>query len=451
MHAVIIAALFFTKLGLDTYLEKNDEASKYPFRIGRKSTSPATVLTNTALILLMVLFFIGCIVFFDERSYIQCVLTGLLSVLCMVILCCGNSPLIFYDKDSIHIRRLLKFHTLSPGDFTESVHDKKKRSYKIYFGAKSFSVPDYYPGIDFLIENLNALKTLFSTRGGTDFLKEYIKERTGKSSFILHADFERDAGPRDSKFGGLPYWNPKMEYPKDGDGCAMQLLCQINFSELHEKTDFQPGGEKDLLPKKGILQFFISTDSENLWTIHNDVEQENWRIVFHDEIDESISEDDVKQLVPDADFLDWSILQKTCAINFSEETSYMKPRDFQFDALLKDAAGKLTQDEITALDAVRCWNCYMNPYADDLCQMLYQSECYILGHPDFAFVDPRESTVTEDSRSFYDTTLLQINFEAADHELFEDDTCPDPMTFLINSEDLSRQDFSRVLCCWSLF
>jgi len=79
--------------------------------------------------------------------------------------------------------------------------------------------------------------------------------------------------------------------------------------------------------------------------------------------------------------------------------------------------------------------------------MLYQSECYILGHPDFAFVDPRESTVTEDSRSFYDTTLLQINFEAADHELFEDDTCPDPMTFLINSEDFARQDFSRVMCC----
>ena len=447
MLAFMMAVFFFMKLVLDPYQEIMVESAKYPFRIRRKSPSPAKEITNIALILLMIFFVIGCIVFYLDGEYLQCVLTGILSVSCMAILCEKNAILIYYDKNSIHIRRHLKYHVLSPGDFTESVHDKKRRKYIISFGAKSFSVPDYFPGIDFLVENLNALKTLFSTREGMDFLKDFIRERTGKSSFILHADFERVAGLRDSKFGGLPYWNPKMEYPKDEDGCGMQLLCQINFSELHEKVDIQPGGEKDLLPKKGILQFFISTDPENLWAIYDDVEQKNWRIVFHDEIDESISEDDVKPLAPDTDCLEWSLLQKTCAINFSEETSYMKPRDFQFDALLKDAAGKLTRDENAVLDAVRCWNYLMNPYADDLFQMLYQSECYILGHPDFAFVDPRESTVTEDSRSFYDTTLLQINFEAADHELFEDDTCSDPMIFLINSEDFARQDFSRVMCC----
>src|SRR5512145_759243 len=56
-----------------------------------------------------------------------------------------------------------------------------------------------------------------------------------------------------SRFGGCPYFPKGLEYPVDSKGQAMFLLAQINFGETPKLESF---------PEKGILQFYISGESD---------------------------------------------------------------------------------------------------------------------------------------------------------------------------------------------
>ena len=50
---------------------------------------------------------------------------------------------------------------------------------------------------------------------------------------------------RKSKVGGTPYWPENTPYPD------MRFIAQINFEDVPRT---------ELLPTKGILQFFVGTD-----------------------------------------------------------------------------------------------------------------------------------------------------------------------------------------------
>ena len=83
---------------------------------------------------------------------------------------------------------------------------------------------------------------------------EKIKEMTGTPAiFIDRKPNTAEPSLTDSKFGGLPYWDLEKEYPTDSKGRKMMLLAQINFSDL---STFDT-----VLPKEGMLQFFIMTFS----------------------------------------------------------------------------------------------------------------------------------------------------------------------------------------------
>ena len=77
----------------------------------------------------------------------------------------------------------------------------------------------------------------------------------------------------DSKYGGQPYWNPNRPFPCDPAGNDLALIAQFNLSKLPADTLL------DILPKQGILQFFISTDP-SLW-------EQSYKVVYHDTIDYS--------------------------------------------------------------------------------------------------------------------------------------------------------------------
>lgn len=64
----------------------------------------------------------------------------------------------------------------------------------------------------------------------------------------------------DSKIGGMPYIPAGGSYPVSKAGENLLLLIQINFAQVHE----QVGQDKDfdILPKKGFLQIFVDTTSE---------------------------------------------------------------------------------------------------------------------------------------------------------------------------------------------
>ncbi len=84
-----------------------------------------------------------------------------------------------------------------------------------------------------------------------------------------------------SKFGGYPYWPKDMEYPVNSNGEKLILLAQINLSDV---TD-------PLLPKEGLLQFFISNDD-----VLGYDDEKGYKVIYHKDIDPTVSETTVKDL-----------------------------------------------------------------------------------------------------------------------------------------------------------
>lgn len=77
-------------------------------------------------------------------------------------------------------------------------------------------------------------------------IASFIKQQTRKAAYAL--TLQKGTAPDlfDSKFGGLPYWKPDMQYPVDRTGRKMLLLAQINFDRA--TVD-------ERLPQQGMLQF----------------------------------------------------------------------------------------------------------------------------------------------------------------------------------------------------
>ncbi len=84
---------------------------------------------------------------------------------------------------------------------------------------------------------------------------EEIKRISARQAVNIQIAPKKKPQITDSKFGGIPYWNLAMEYPRAKDGSLLMLLAQINLDELNREGK-NPGGK---LPKCGMLQFFIAT------------------------------------------------------------------------------------------------------------------------------------------------------------------------------------------------
>ena len=79
---------------------------------------------------------------------------------------------------------------------------------------------------------------------------EEIKRISARQAINIRIEPEKKPQITDSKFGGIPYWDMKMEYPRAKDGSLLMLLAQINLDKLNSEGK-NPGGK---LPKCGMLQ-----------------------------------------------------------------------------------------------------------------------------------------------------------------------------------------------------
>ena len=106
-----------------------------------------------------------------------------------------------------------------------------------------------------------------------DLLIQFIKAKTKKDAYTINLLPEIEPSIFHSKLSGIPYWDLEKEFPKDQNGNLMKLLCQINFSEENV--------EGSILPQKGMLQFFISTDDPYFGTSddYNYTNNKNFRII----------------------------------------------------------------------------------------------------------------------------------------------------------------------------
>lgn len=78
-------------------------------------------------------------------------------------------------------------------------------------------------------------------------------QKTQQDAIAIEATYHDNPPLLQSRFGGLPYWEAGIEVPLGDDGTPLALLAQINFADVPTHA---------LLPKKGILQFFIPKNDD---------------------------------------------------------------------------------------------------------------------------------------------------------------------------------------------
>lgn len=285
-----------------------------------------------------------------------------------------------------------------------------------------------------------------------------VKKYTARDSYSIELIKEKTS-IFDSKFGGIPYWDLSKDYPVDKNGDKLILLAQINF----EKENL----ESDKLPNTGMLQFFV----ENKF---NCSYKEVNKVIYHENIDKNITEDDVKRLnVPTT--LDSEIditIKDEYKLSFKKVKESISFNDYRFDEVLEKAYNKLYE--------TNDYNEVREEWDDEaiITDMFSDGEGHkLLGFPHFCQEDPRSAVKYNASKSDvklatsvdnnktmswfpsasdmnkikeenekqkefpnYNTLLLQI--DSCDEFMWGDGG---QVNIFINSKDLKNLNFDKVL------
>lgn len=276
----------------------------------------------------------------------------------------------------------------------------------------------------------------FFTLEHQQLLVAQIQKQTQRQAIRIHAT--KALSPQaltTSKFGGLPYWNPAEPYPTDGAGNPCVLLAQFDCQQVPSFESF---------PRTGLLQFFVSDDGDYGLDFDNQMSQENWRVVYHSEVDASVTDSMVAELgIPTTCTLEECSLPFTgeFQLEFELVDTWLGPcshDDFQQELQKAIVATGFSQPpEGTSLYDIFCEDIY-NQMAD------WNEGHWLGGYPCFTQDDPRFS------RSDYaacTNLLFQMDSGGeANAEILWGDTGVG--NFLIAPEDLLQLDFSRVLYNW---
>ena len=266
-------------------------------------------------------------------------------------------------------------------------------------------------------------------------LLDEIKRRTQTTAYVLAFDSESAPTIFDSKVGGLPYWDPAKTYPTDSKGNKMRLLAQINFDQDKAESP---------LPQGGMLQFFIGGEEMYGLDLDHPTEQKDWRIVYHEKVDASVTAETVEAIgIPSNNGDDEEVgspVFRSCVFRLVKKETWLTPDNWErFDELTLEVAKDLF-DQTDAESANEVFG--EDQYALLEEEYFYSENSQLLGHPFFTQEDVRE----EGSR--YNTLLFQLDSETVDKEKITMWGDCGVGNFFINAEDLQRLDFSNVLYNW---
>lgn len=247
-------------------------------------------------------------------------------------------------------------------------------------------------------------------------------EATIKPFIEIKAKAENNLWLWQSKFGGLPYFPKGLQYPVDSKGQAMFLLAQINFGETPKLESF---------PEKGILQFYISGESDVYGAcFESPAQQDDFKILYFPEVTEN--ED---SLVTKFDFLpkpDLFPIEKQSSLVFSLKQAPLPVSDYHFEPIILNLNPKLKYE---------LYNDYQKVY--EAYSSLFHSEGHkIGGYPYFTQNDPRE---LETYKGKEYKLLFQIDTDDEAGIMWGD--CG-VANFFISERDLVNKDFSRVFYNW---
>lgn len=260
---------------------------------------------------------------------------------------------------------------------------------------------------------------------------EAVKKETNIKYYKIVKEASDDISIFDSKFGGYPYWDFSKEYPLDNKNEKMCLLAQINFDK--EKLN------DERLPQKGMLQFFISvTDDVYGMDFDNQTKQDNWKVVYHENINNDITEQDIrsrgiksfKEVLPE-----YYVPFNNCyKISFIEDEQVISYNDISFNSTVANILNKEFNIAIDKSDVMD----YLEEIDKDFYNKFDAWGNRLLGYPAFTQYDPRHAQYTR-----YDTLLLQI--DSGDEIMWGD---AGVANFFINKKDLLNKDFNNILYNW---
>ena len=268
---------------------------------------------------------------------------------------------------------------------------------------------------------------------------EKLREATRKNAWRLTVNTDRKPGLCDTKFGGIPYWDAKQEYP-ELIGQPLVLLAQINLRDL---------GKNEYLPDCGLLQFFILPDDMYGCDFDKPDSNDTFRVVYHAEIDPVVTAEDVLALgilttatAREEDECCMPICgMGEIAVDVQKTVVSMGVECYEYDSMIAGIAGELGI------------NVPEHPTAYSLLpEKLFDAEFdqntghWLFGYPYFTQYDPRECS---EELQRYDTMLFQMDSDfpsGSNYQILWGDC--GVANFFINSDDLRRLDFSRVMYTW---
>lgn len=232
----------------------------------------------------------------------------------------------------------------------------------------------------------------------------------------------------DSKIGGVPYFPKTMEYPRGkSEDQPLVLLAQINLSDLPALPDF---------PHEGILQFFIAGDDLYGMGVDGLDVQDDFRIIYHKEISNDISqlmtaEDIPQNSVEDEIYLPFEGEYKL--IVQAADPMPVTTSDYRFESAFVSSYNELHENPIKQI-----WDVDCNVLYDDMDTF---PDAIMGGYPMFVQADPRGGN---DEYAVYDTVLFELDSvygDGIDISWGDGGTG----TFLIAKDALLSCDFSKVL------
>lgn len=289
-----------------------------------------------------------------------------------------------------------------------------------------------------------------------------VKKHTARESYSIELLQEKTT-IFDSKFGGLPYWDLSKEYPVDKNGNKLILLAQINL----EQENF--GSDK--LVNRGMLQFFVENEFDC-------VEQDVNKVIYHENIDINVTEEDIKKLNIPTTFdsqIDITIKDEYKLI-FKKVKEAISFNDYRFYEVLEKTYNKLfdTNDFDEMWDKWTEYDAIYDKFSDGAGHKL-------LGFPHFCQEDPRSAIINNASQNQSDVKLAtslnengnktmswfpsasdmnKINEEKNKEKdipnyntlLLQIDSCKEfvwgdngQVNIFINSKDLKNLNFNKVL------
>jgi len=193
-----------------------------------------------------------------------------------------------------------------------------------------------------------------------------------------------------------------------------------------------------------MLQFFIGGEEMYGLDFDHPTEQKDWRIVYHEKIDASVTAETVEAMgIPsnngDDEGVDSPVF-RSCVFRLVKKETWLTPDNWErFDELTLEVAEDLFgETNAESADEVFGEEQYALVQDEDF----NFENSHLLGHPFFTQADIRERGWR------YDTLLFQLDTECCEEkDIVMWGDCG-VGNFFINAEDLKNLDFSNVLYNW---